>query len=180
MVITARTHPPRASPSKSNTEARGKGELLLSQQPISCWLPTGRGWRAAWGWQVEQRGRYFPQPMGCGSGRHGNGALCRAAREASPTKMAPGWVGRELGQRLQVDGGTVGTGCQDVGDILPQESGPVDGPVGQMLSPHSPWADSFRVTSPVLALQDGVPPVPGRPLTWPPPAPTPAVSSPGS
>lgn len=43
---------PRASPSKSSTEARGKGEQLLSHLPISCWLPTGRGWGAAWDWQV--------------------------------------------------------------------------------------------------------------------------------
>lgn len=77
--------------------------------------------------------------------------------------MAPGQAGQELGRRLQVDGGTVGTGCQDVDDILPQESGPVDGPVGQVVSPHSPLGDSFRETSPVLALQDGIATTPGRP-----------------
>lgn len=39
------------------------------------------------------------------------------------------WPG--LGEGLQVQGCAVGTRGQDVGDVLPQESGPIDAPAGR-------------------------------------------------
>lgn len=89
--------------------------------------------------------RAGPQPMG--KGVVGRVAMATGLLlpfpslpwgKASPAKMAPGRAGRAgraLGRRLQVDGGAVGAGGQDVGDVIPQEAGPVDAPVGQRPSP---------------------------------------------
>ena len=170
-----RRHP--ANPTRRQGE-RGSSCFPTCQSAAGSPLSEGGELRGIGRW--GKRGGISLSQWDAGPVAVATGLPCRATGKASPTKMAPGQGGRELGRRLQVDGGTVGTGCQDVGDILLQESGPVDGPVRQMLSLRSPPGNSLRETSPVFALQDGVPRTPGRPLTWSPPAPMPAASSPGS
>lgn len=89
--------------------------------------------RGRWG-----RGRHgrFPASQsapGCGCG--GWGGLGGAGHHGG----CGTWLG--LGEGLQVQGCAVGARCQDVGDILPQESGPVDTPGLLLLCG---WQDLLR------------------------------------
>lgn len=123
----------------------------------------------------------------CGAGHHDNGASPMG--KASPTKMVPGLAGGQEGARLAAAGGWQccwgrQPGCR-------QRS-----PAGSWASrrtcrddavtpspPGAPNGEGFGMPTPLPLhsfLQDGVhATLQSGPLSWPPPAPWPAGSSPG-
>lgn len=80
--------------------------------------------------QGRGRGSRSPTSQSVPGSAHSGraGGWVSAAGAASLPKMAPAGLG---GGGLQVQGCAVGAGGQDVGDVLPQEAGPVDRPAGR-------------------------------------------------
>lgn len=110
-------------------------ELLPRPQPITAQHPSSS------------------QPIRGGGGA-GGGMAASPPANRRPAAAAGGWGGLGgaghhggcgtwlgLGEGLQVQGCAVGARCQDVGDILPQESGPVDTPGLLLLCG---WQDLLR------------------------------------